>query len=752
MAGAATEDQATWQIEIKTAFTAAQMRQPGWEQDARARETALAARLQARGTRLETIRVPRADGAEIVFRAEGRGTLAQFQRVAFDDLSVVGGIIGGPAILTLNGAVQRGEKVSLALESNPSTGYAWAVRAANGVRTNESTSFRQKANLPGAPAIQTIALNVAQDGDASLTLAYQRSWESFEPTRAITLTASRLATIAEIVNPSAPVETSPPNLPVRAPERVADLPATFNWATSDNYLGAPKLTPIRDQGSCGSCWAFSTVAAFEGNIYIKDNLLSDLSEQFLLSCNTDGWGCDGGWWAHDYHQWKTIPNDPNPGAVYESTFPYKAYKVPCDAPYARPYRLNNWFYVESPWTIPSVDAIKNAIYNYGPVSVAVCAGPVFQSYRGGIYSTNESSYCNDSINHAVSLVGWNDAENTWILRNSWGTGWGESGYMRIARGVSNIGYSASYVVYNGATICYTLTTSVNPSGSGTVSVNPSPNCGAQYTSGTSVTLTANPSVGRTFLNWSGDASGSNNPTTIVMNSNKNVIANFSGAPSTFKNYLPLVLKSAETGGWVTIMSEDFEGTFPGVWWVYDVDGTTNGEYYWGKRACRPYSGSYSGWGVGAGLNGASLGCGSYYPNYAYSWMQYGPFSLADATAAELRFKLWLNTPGYPDRLSYYVSIDDNYFYGYYSNPTGGWVERVMDLSNVPTLGNLLGQPNVWIAFRFYSDASTNAAEGAYLDDIVLRKCPIGVTCPVSSVVMPARDVVAETPISAARPR
>jgi len=672
LVGADSTAEMTWQIEIKTAFTAAEMRQPGWEQDARARETALAARLQARGTRLETMRAPKADGAEIVFRAEGSGTLAQFQRVAFDDLSVVGGLIGGSAILTLNGAVQRGENVSLALESNPSTGYAWAVRAANGVRANESTSFRQKASLPGAPAIQTIALNVAQDGDASLTLAYQRPWESFEPTRAITLTASRVAALAEIVNPRAPTETPPPNLPVRAPERAAALPATFNWATSDNYLGAPKLTPIRDQGSCGSCWAFSTVAAFEGNIYIKDNLLSDLSEQFLLSCNTDGWGCDGGWWAHDYHQWKTIPNDPNPGAVYESTFPYKAYKVPCDAPYARPYRLNNWFYVESPWTIPSVDAIKNAIYNYGPVSVAVCAGSVFQSYRGGIYSTNESSYCNGGINHAVNLVGWNDAENTWILRNSWGTGWGESGYMRIARGVSNIGYNASYVVYNGAT-------------------------------------------------------------------------------ATFKNYLPLVLKPADASGWVTILSEGFEETFPGVWWVYDGDGTTNGEYYWGKRACRPYAGSYSGWGVGAGLNGASLGCDSYYPNYAYSWMQYGPFSLVDATAAELRFKLWLNTPGYPDRLSYYASIDGNYFYGYYSNPTGGWTERVMDLSNVYTLGNLLGQPNVWIAFRFYSDASTNGAEGAYLDDILLRKCPSGATCSVGAS-LPTRGVDAETPVRVTRPK
>jgi C1A family cysteine protease len=652
LVGADSTAEMTWQIEIKTAFTAAEMRQPGWEQDARARETALAARLQARGTRLETMRAPKADGAEIVFRAEGSGTLAQFQRVAFDDLSVVGGLIGGSAILTLNGAVQRGENVSLALESNPSTGYAWAVRAANGVRANESTSFRQKASLPGAPAIQTIALNVAQDGDASLTLAYQRPWESFEPTRAITLTASRLATIAEIVNPRALAETPPPNLPVRAPERAAALPATFNWATSDNYLGAPKLTTIRNQGSCGSCWAFATVAAFEGNIYIKDNVSRDLSEQFLVSCNTDGWGCGGGWWGHKYHYNTTIPGDPNPGAVYESTFPYVAYDATCNAPYARPYRLNNWFYVESPWTIPSVDAIKNAIYNYGPVSVAVCAGPVFQSYRGGIYSTNESSYCNGGINHAVNLVGWNDAENTWILRNSWGTGWGESGYMRIARGVSNIGYNASYVVYNGAT-------------------------------------------------------------------------------ATFKNYLPLVLKSADASGWVTIMSEDFEGTFPGVWSL-SYNANKNSGYLWGKRSCRPYAGTSSAWAVGGGTLGANLSCGAYYPNYVQTWMKYGSFSLANTSAAELRARVWTHTesPSYAFDIVFIGASINNYnFYGTLYYGDWNWNEQVLDFSNVYTLGNLLGQSNVWIAIVFDTDNSVAYTEGGYVDNVLLRKCPSGSTCP-----------------------
>lgn len=666
-------DAIEWQIEIRTAFTRAQMNQPNWEADARARQAALTTRLASRGARLETTRAEDADGAQIVWRAQGKGTLTQFQQIAFDDLSPLGGLIGGVAQLTLNGATARGESVSLGLESNPSTGYAWQVNHADGVNAHTSAQWRSKANLPGAPAVQTIALNATREGEASLVLTYRRAWETEEPTRRVTLRAARLASLASIVNPLAPPAASAPNLPVRAPENVAALPATFNWASSDNYLGAPKLTPIRNQGSCGSCWAFATVAAFEGNIYIKDNVSRDLSEQFLVSCNTDGWGCSGGWWGHKYHYDTTIPGDANPGAVYESAFPYVAYDAPCHAPYARPYRLNNWFYVGSQWSIPSVEAIKNAIYNYGPVSVAVCAGPVFSSYSGGIYSTNESSYCSGGINHAVALVGWNDAENTWIMRNSWGTGWGESGYMRILRGVSNIGYNASYVIYNGA------------------------------------------------------------------------------APAAFKHFLPMIVNPPSSSGWVTIHYEDFEGAFPGAWSVYDSNGTTDGEYYWGKRSCRPYAGSYSGWGVGAGLNGATLGCGSYYPNNAYSWMVYGPFSLVNTTAAELRFKLWLNTPGYPDRLSYYASTDGYYFYGYYSNPTGGWVDRVMDLSNVYTLGNLLGQPNVWIAFRFYSDASTNASEGAYLDNIVLRKCPTGASCPVSAS-LPTSGANTDTPIQATRSR
>ena len=181
-----------------------------------------------------------------------------------------------------------------------------------------------------------------------------------------------------------------------------------------------------------------------------------------------------------------------------------------------------------------------------------------------------------------------------------------------------------------------------------------------------------------------------------------------------------------TDDWVTIVSEGFEGVFPGPWRVLDSNGTDYGEYYWAKRDCLPYSGSYSGWAVGGGANGASLTCGSNYPNDAYSWMIYGPFSLADATAADFSYKLWIYSQ-YSDGVYYdYVtraaSIDGSQFYGWRTaGNSSGWIDKVLDLTDVPTLGDVTGQPEVWVALIFRSDSSVNYAAGAYVDDVVLRK-------------------------------
>jgi len=187
-------------------------------------------------------------------------------------------------------------------------------------------------------------------------------------------------------------------------------------------------------------------------------------------------------------------------------------------------------------------------------------------------------------------------------------------------------------------------------------------------------------------------------------------------------YLPLVLRSYPPPSWTIITNQDFEGSFPGGWQVFD-DYPGYGEYYWGKRNCRPYAGSYSGWAVGGGANGASLSCGSNYPNYAESWMVYGPFSLVGATAAEMRFRLWARTELNYDGVCWTASINGTDFSGSCLTGTDtSWQERVLNLASVPNLGNLLGRSSVWVAFIFISDSSITYSEGAHIDNVVLRKC------------------------------
>ncbi|MEE8573523.1 MAG: C1 family peptidase [Gemmatimonadota bacterium] len=220
------------------------------------------------------------------------------------------------------------------------------------------------------------------------------------------------------------------------------LPAKFDWRTLDG------CTAVKSQGSCGSCWAFSTVGALECNILIKDGVEVDLAEQWLVSCNHHGWSCGGGGFAHRYHM-RTTDHCDDSGAVLEHDFPYQALNAPCDCPYPHAYWIDGWGYVQPGVTLPNVpdtELIKRAIVEYGPVSVGVDVGSSFSSYGGGVF-TGGTVY---DINHAVVLVGWDDnqgPEGVWFLRNSWGTMWGEYGYMRIAYGSVGVGIYANWVDY-----------------------------------------------------------------------------------------------------------------------------------------------------------------------------------------------------------------------------------------------------------------------------------------------------------------
>lgn len=339
----------------------------------------------------------------------------------------------------------NGEVLVVNLESNPSTGYGWQVQGLGaGVlrQLDEGEWLPASEGKLGAPGTQVLRFAAANKGVAILKLVYGRPWGA---AGAASLAASARTFSLEVRANAPSKDASYPAPAAQEPDLAVDqklpaadggaslaaVPSAYNWCT----LGG--CTPVRDQGNCGSCWAFGTVGPIEMNILIKDGASKDLAEQWLVSCNTDGYGCDGGWWAHKYFV--------SPGAVYESDFPYTATDAPCGGPYTYHEKIASWAYVGTSYSVPSTDAIKQAIYDRGPVSAAVCVNTAFRSYTSGVF--NPATSCT-TMNHAIVLVGWDDVLGAWRLRNSWGDDWGEDGYMWIAYGKNRVGYAAASVVYN----------------------------------------------------------------------------------------------------------------------------------------------------------------------------------------------------------------------------------------------------------------------------------------------------------------
>jgi len=202
-----------------------------------------------------------------------------------------------------------------------------------------------------------------------------------------------------------------------------------------SYVGY--FSSVKNQGSCGSCWAFSAIANMEAMILKKDGREVDLSEQYLISCNPWGWGCNGGLWPGDMLV--------DPGAMMEECFPYVADDTECNNFCDYPYHIQSWAFVGPSDGVPTVDEIKAAIYTYGSVSAAIYADRWFQAYTGGVMDRCRRR--TSTINHAIILCGWDDSKGAWLLKNSWGTGWGEDGFMWISYGCNNVGYGANYYVY-----------------------------------------------------------------------------------------------------------------------------------------------------------------------------------------------------------------------------------------------------------------------------------------------------------------
>jgi inhibitor of cysteine peptidase len=339
--------------------------------------------------------------------------------------------------------LQADQFLELRLEANLAAGYDWTVEDMDTAVLRQVGEPERKALSPllGAPEAVILRFAPQAAGQSPLVLAYRRPWEQAAPLKTFSLAVTAAGAYVGAEIPTAPAAAPAAADTAAGSEATAALPAALNWCTE---VGC---TPVRDQGNCGSCWAFATAGALEQNIRIVDRLSKDLSEQYLLSCNSDGYDCGGGWWVHDYHWWKYITGEPGPGAVYEASFPYKALDLACNPPHEHHETISNWEYVGVSNAVPTVAALKQAIFDRGPIAVSICVGTRFANYTGGVLLVGD--VCTKAVNHGVVLVGWDDSLGTggaWILRNSWGPDWGEDGYMNIAYGISNVGYGASYIV------------------------------------------------------------------------------------------------------------------------------------------------------------------------------------------------------------------------------------------------------------------------------------------------------------------
>jgi len=205
-----------------------------------------------------------------------------------------------------------------------------------------------------------------------------------------------------------------------------DLPESFNWI-DEGVLGK-----VKNQASCGSCWAFSTVGNIEARYYINFKTSVRLSEQQLVDCDTEyDEGCNGGLMEYAFAYLEKN------GLESEDDYPYTGYDGTCAYSSTKAVAL-----VSNYTKLDSTDEteIQSYLYTQGPLAIAINADP-FQYYSGGIIDEDESSCDPESLNHGVVLVGWGTSSGTdyWIIRNSWGTSWGEKGYVRVARGKGTCG-------------------------------------------------------------------------------------------------------------------------------------------------------------------------------------------------------------------------------------------------------------------------------------------------------------------------
>jgi putative hemolysin len=430
-----------------------------------------------------------------------------------------------------------------------------------------------------------------------------------------------------------------------------ELPASFDWRNKD---GQNWMTPIRDQKSCGSCWAFAAVGTVEPqyNIFANDsNMDLDLSEQYLVSCSGAG-DCGGG--LHD----DALEFVRDEGIIDEACFPYTATNAPCEN--KCPDWSHRLYTIDAiGWVPNNITAIKEYLIEKGPLAALIGVGaPAGGSFdEDGIYRCTNDAV----IDHVVVIVGYDEAQDCWIARNSWGTGFGDDGYFNVGCNECGIESGVMYAALDHSENVIYQSDEVDDSVGGDGDGNVEP--------GESITMPVtlwNRSGNTTYLNVTASlaASGTFIPTTILF-------------------------------------SEDFEGSWPGNWTVGDWN-NYSGEDYWGQSDYRAYGGNFS-----AYCANVSDISGQYYDNSMDAFVVRA-VNLSGYDSAVLSYKYWLDCEINWDRL-YPGYFDGWWHWGqYHTGHNSNWASATIE---VPATATQVG-------FRFYSDSSVTY-EGAYIDDVVL---------------------------------
>jgi cathepsin L len=256
----------------------------------------------------------------------------------------------------------------------------------------------------------------------------------------------------------------PPVPTVTAASTIAAAVACSTSAASFDWRPANIVTPVGNQGGCGSCWDFATLGAFEGAYAIKNPINLRIrwesitnfrtSNQDVLSCSGAG-TCAGGWYAFDFVL--------GGGVARATRYPYTATDSACDATRSRPTPSpvapigGTFRYLSevidpgfNSQRVPTDAEIKTALCQFGPLSTTALVTDLFGGYTGGVFNevvddailhpVQPDGLKAFNVNHGIVIIGWDDATNTWTIKNSWGTTWGETGFMRITRTSNNIGW------------------------------------------------------------------------------------------------------------------------------------------------------------------------------------------------------------------------------------------------------------------------------------------------------------------------